>query len=48
MNAFDAARKSGNEAELLRQLLELANSHNKSADGGTAITATFMRVIVIA
>ena len=46
MNAYDAARKSGNAGELHRQLVELANSQNKSKNGGTLIPATFMRVTV--
>ena len=43
MNAYDAARKNGKEAELHRQLVDLAKSQNKSA-AGTLISATFMRV----
>jgi len=46
MNAFEAAEKSGKTDELHGQLLELANSQNKSANGGTSIPATFMRVTV--
>jgi ubiquinone/menaquinone biosynthesis C-methylase UbiE len=46
MNAFEAAEKSGREAELHEQLLELATSQNKSTNGGTAIPATFLRVTV--
>ena len=45
MNAYDAARKNGKEGELHRQLVDLANSHNKTA-AGTLIPATFMRVTV--
>ena len=45
MNAYDAARKNAKEAELHRQLVDLANSHNKTASG-TLISATFMRVTV--
>jgi ubiquinone/menaquinone biosynthesis C-methylase UbiE len=46
MNAVDAARKNGKEDELHKQLLDLANSQNKSPNGGTLIPATFMRVTV--
>ena len=46
MNAVDAAAKNGKAGELHAQLVELANSHNKSKDGGTLIPATFMRVSV--
>ena len=46
MNAVDAAAKNGKAGELHAQLVELANSHNKSKDGGTLIPATFMRVTV--
>ena len=46
MNAMEAARKNGKEGELHNQLLELANSQNKSKDTGTLIPATFMRVTV--
>jgi len=46
MNAVEAAQKSGKEDELHNQLVELANSQNKSADGSTSIPATFMRVTV--
>jgi ubiquinone/menaquinone biosynthesis C-methylase UbiE len=46
MNAVEAARKNGKEEELHRQLVELANSQNKSNDGGTLISAAFMRVTV--
>jgi SAM-dependent methyltransferase len=46
MNAYDAARKNGKEVELHEQLVELANSQNKSKDTGTMIPATFMRVTV--
>jgi len=45
MNAVDAARKNGKEEELHKQLVELANAHNKSK-AGTFIPATFMRVTV--
>ena len=46
MNAFEAAQKSGKVEELHSQLLELAKAQNKSADGGTSIPATFLRVTV--
>ncbi len=46
MNAFEAAQKNGKEEELHRQLVELANSHNKGASGGTCIPAAFLRVTV--
>jgi len=45
MNAYEAARKNGQENELHRQLVELANNHNKSGTG-TLIPAAFMRVTV--
>jgi SAM-dependent methyltransferase len=46
MNAYDAAQASGQVDELHSQLIELANSQNKSIGGGTSISATFMRVSV--
>ena len=46
MNAVDAAQKNGKANELHNQLVELANSHNKSKDAGTFIPATYMRVTV--
>ena len=46
MNAVDAAKKDGREAELHRQLVELAEGQNKSGGAGTLIPATFMRVTV--
>ena len=46
MNAFEAAAKNGKEQELQGQLVELAKSQNKSANGGTLIPATFLRVTV--
>jgi ubiquinone/menaquinone biosynthesis C-methylase UbiE len=46
MNAVEAAQKNGKAEELHKQLVELANSQNKSNDGGTLIPATFMRVTV--
>lgn len=46
MNAVEEARKSGRVEELHSQLVELANSMNKSKNAGTFIPATFMRVTV--
>jgi hypothetical protein len=46
MNAVEAARKNGKAGELHQQLVELANSQNKSKDAGILIPATFMRVTV--
>lgn len=46
MNAVEAAHKNGKAEELHAQLVELANSQNKSKDAGTFIPATFMRVTV--
>lgn len=45
MNAVDAARKNGKQEELHKQLVDLANTQNKS-NAGTFIPATFMRVTV--
>jgi ubiquinone/menaquinone biosynthesis C-methylase UbiE len=46
MNAVDAAQKSGRSEELHNQLVDLANSQNKSKNAGTFIPATFLRVTV--
>lgn len=46
MNAFDAAEKNGKADELYRQLVEVANAHDESKNGGTNIPATFLRVTV--
>ncbi|TGM98469.1 class I SAM-dependent methyltransferase [Leptospira dzoumogneensis] len=46
MNAFEAASKNGKLEELSAQLIELANSQNRSANIGISIPATFLRVIV--
>ena len=46
MNAYDAARASGNEAELHRQLAELTHSHNHAVGNGTRVRATYLRVTV--
>lgn len=48
MNAFDAAEKDGRAMDLQRELEELFNRENRSADPGTtSIPATFMRVTVM-
>ena len=46
MNAYDAARAAGNEAELHRQLTDLTHSHNNSSDEGIRVRATYLRVTV--
>lgn len=46
MNAFEEAEKNGRAAELRDQLVELAETQNRAADGGTSIAATFLRVTV--
>jgi len=47
MNAFEAAAKSGREAELQKELEELFESRNQSGDKETTvIPATFLRVTV--
>jgi ubiquinone/menaquinone biosynthesis C-methylase UbiE len=46
MNAFEAAEKAGKLEQLHRQLVDLANSHNRTSNGGTDIPATFLRVSV--
>jgi ubiquinone/menaquinone biosynthesis C-methylase UbiE len=46
MNAFEAAEKNGKVEELHGQLVELAKSQNTSANGGTSIPATFLRVTI--
>jgi len=46
MNAFEAAEQNGKAEELHGQLLELAESQNRSSNGGTMIPATFLRVTV--
>jgi len=46
MNAIEAARKNGKAEALHNQLVELANTQNKSKDAGTFIPASFMRVTV--
>jgi ubiquinone/menaquinone biosynthesis C-methylase UbiE len=48
MNAFEAAAKNGNEAQLEQELETLFTSQNKSTDSNTtSIPATFLRVTVI-
>ncbi len=48
MNAFEAAEKNGKGAELQKELENLFNSQNKSADkGATSIPATFLKVTVV-
>ncbi|ACT92853.1 class I SAM-dependent methyltransferase [Dyadobacter fermentans] len=47
MNAFEAAAKNGQEADLQRELEALFESQNQSADKGkTSIPATFLKVTV--
>ena len=46
MNAFEAAEKSGRAEDLYSQLVDLAKGQNNSANGGTSIPATFLRVTV--
>jgi ubiquinone/menaquinone biosynthesis C-methylase UbiE len=46
MNAFEAAEQTGKVEELHSQLLNLAKAQNTSANGGTSIPATFLRVTV--
>ncbi len=46
MNAYEAAEKNGKVEELDSQLVELAKAYNTSANGGTSIPATFLRVTV--
>ncbi len=49
MNAYDAAEKNGRAAELQKELGDLFNACNKSADPQrTTIPATFLRVTVAA
>jgi len=49
MNAFAAAEQNGKAAELQRELEELFQSENRSADeGATVIPATFLKVTVAA
>ena len=47
MNAFEAAEKNGRATDLQKELEELFNAQNKSAEPGkTSIPATFLRVTV--
>jgi len=46
MNAFEAAGADGREAQLQAELDDLFTRQNTSADGGTSIPATFLRVTV--
>jgi ubiquinone/menaquinone biosynthesis C-methylase UbiE len=46
MNAFEAAERAGTADELHSELLTLAKAQNTSANGGTHIPATFVRVTV--
>src|SRR5438270_3955689 len=46
MNAFEAAEKNGKVDQLHGELVELEKAQNQSANGGTAIPATFLRVTV--
>ncbi len=46
MNAFEAAGASGRADELRGQLVTMARAQNTAADGGTSISATFMRVTI--
>jgi SAM-dependent methyltransferase len=47
MNAFEAAEKNGNAAELEQQLVALFNNQNQSKiPGSTSIPATFLKVTV--
>src|SRR3954453_10697111 len=46
MNAFEAAEGNGRADELRSQLVELADEHNTSSNGGISIAATYLRVTV--
>jgi SAM-dependent methyltransferase len=46
MNAYDAARTNGRDAELHAELDALFNDQNRSLNGVTTIPATFLRVTV--
>ena len=46
MNAFEAAEKNGMQDDLRQQLIALATAQNTAVDGGIAISATFMKVVV--
>jgi hypothetical protein len=48
MNAFEAASKSGREADLQRELTDLFTAQNKSgSDAATSIPAAYLRVTVL-
>ena len=46
MNAFEAARANGREADLQRELTDLFNAQNKAGPDATEIPATFLKVTV--
>lgn len=46
MTAFEAAEQTGRAEDLHTELLKLARTQNRSANGGTSIPATFLRVTV--
>ena len=46
MNAFEAARANGREADLQRELTDLFNAQNKGGPNETEIPATFLKVTV--
>lgn len=46
MNAFEAVEKNGKAEELRNQLVQLAEAQNQSKNGGTSISAAFLRVTV--
>ncbi|HEX6217782.1 MAG TPA: methyltransferase domain-containing protein, partial [Sphingomicrobium sp.] len=46
MNAFDAARASGREADLQRELTDLFEAQNRAGPDRTEIPATFLKVTV--
>jgi SAM-dependent methyltransferase len=46
MNAYEAARNAGREADLQRELEALFTSQNQGTGGATSIPATFLRVTV--
>jgi SAM-dependent methyltransferase len=48
MSAFDAAEADGRAADLQNELEALFDEHNTSRNGGTSISATFLRVSVAA
>ena len=46
MNAFEAARANGREAELQAELTDLFNAQNRAGPNATEIPATFLKVTV--